>query len=79
MVINIMKKIYVYPDLKKEIEKEYEKIEAKSLIDEIWNLLDGNKWDYLKYKEKKYAETAYNEFDDCGELWKKIVIEIEVV
>ena len=23
MVINIMKKIYVYPDLKKEIEKEY--------------------------------------------------------
>ena len=33
MVINIIKKIYVYPDLKKEIEKEYEKIEAKSLID----------------------------------------------
>lgn len=76
MVINIMKKIYVYPDLKKEIEKEYEKIEAKSLIDEIWNLLDGNRWDYLKYKENKYAEIAYNEFDDCGEPWKRIVIEV---
>lgn len=79
MIINIMKKIYVYPNLKKEIEKEFEKTEVNSLVNEIWDLLDGNKWEYLKYKENEYAEAAYSEFDDCGEPWKRIVIEIEVV
>lgn len=43
MIINIMKKIYVYPNLKKEIEKEFEKTEVNSLVNEIWDLLDGNK------------------------------------